>query len=71
MCRLGNKVSLKSFDGASHMGLLTDQRLIDEVLHIVTGGKSKARAGMLQRNWGDTSDLLSAAISGGIRRLVA
>ena len=37
---------MKAFEGASHMGILTDDRLIDEVLQIVKGSKSGAWTGL-------------------------
>ena len=61
VCRLGGTATLKSFHGASHMGILSDDRLIDEVIQIVKGSKSgawtdlKSRMrkpwGFLQRLW--------------------
>ena len=59
---------MKSFQGASHMGILQDQRLIDEVFQIATG---KSRARMLGPSWGMVPEFLGAAISRGIGRLVA
>ena len=62
VCRLGETATLKSFHGASHMGILMDDRLIDEVIQIVKGRKSgpwtnlRSRVrkpwSFLQRLWG-------------------
>ncbi len=59
---------MKSFQGASHMGILLDQRLVDEVLQIATG---KSRARTLGPSWGVLPEFLGAAISRGIGRLVS
>ena len=59
---------MQSFQGASHMGILQDQRLVDEVLHIATG---KSRAKTLGPSWGMLPEILGAAISRGIGRLVS
>lgn len=59
---------MKSFQGASHMGILQDQRLIDEVLRIVAGS---SRAKPFGPSWAMVPDLLGAAISSGIGKLVS
>ena len=50
------------------MGILQDQRLVDEVLQIVTG---RSRAKTPGSNWGIWPELLGVAISRGIGRLVS
>ena len=59
---------MKSFPGASHMGILQDQRLIDEILRVVMGS---SRAKTLGPSWGTWPDLLGAAITGAVGRLVS
>lgn len=58
---------MRSFQGASHMGILQDQRLVDEVLQIAMG---KSRAKTPGPGWGILPDFVGAAISRGIGRLV-
>ena len=41
-CRLGKDVSLQSFQNASHLGLLQDQRVIDVVVKLLKKHSSKA-----------------------------
>lgn len=68
-CRLGDNVRLKAFEGASHMGILQDRRLIGEVAGLVTGGaagRSRARteSSMTQRGlWGHLQQLARAKAS--------
>ena len=68
-CRLGDNVRLKAFEGASHMGILQDRRLIGEVARLVTGGaagRSRARteSSMTQRGlWGHLQQLARAKAS--------
>ena len=64
-CRLGKSASVKAFEGASHMGILTDDRLIDEVLQIVKGSKSGAWTGLktrLRKKRGWLQQLLGAGL---------
>lgn len=64
-CRLGKSASVKPFEGASHMGILTDDRLIDEVLQIVKGSKSGAWTGLktrMRRKRGWLQQLLGAGL---------
>ena len=64
-CRLGKSASVKAFEGASHTGILTDDRLIDEVLQIVKGSKSGAWTSLkkkLRRKRGWLQQLLGAGL---------
>ena len=65
VCRLGKTASVKAFEGASHTGILTDDRLIDEVLQIVKRSKSGAWTGFktkLRRKRGWLQQLLGAGL---------
>ena len=47
------------------MGILTDERLIDEVIHIVKGSKSKAWTDLgvkLHRKWGWLQQVVGAGV---------
>ena len=74
VCRLGETATLKSFHGASHMGILTDDRLIDEVIQIVKGSKSGAWTDLksgLRKPWGPLQRLWGVSVYRGSSKLAS
>lgn len=56
---------MKAFKDASHMGILTDERLVDEVIQIVKGSKSGAWTDLslkLHNSWGRLQQYMGAGI---------
>jgi hypothetical protein len=61
-CRLGDRATQKTFEGGSHTGLLSDKRLIREVIRIATKERKSAPWTDLGREarwaWADLRDAL-------------
>lgn len=71
---LGRSASVKAFEGASHTGILTDDRLIDEVIQIVKGSKSGTWTDLntkLRRKWGWLQRLVGAGLFRGRDQLMS
>lgn len=61
-CSLGERATIKTFEDGSHTGLLTDKRLIREVIRIATKERKSVPWTDLGREvqwaWQDVRDLL-------------
>ena len=72
-CSLGKTAILKAFKDASHTGILTDERLVDEVIQIVKGSKSGAWTDLglkLHNSWGRLQQYMGAGIFKGMSWMI-